>query len=162
MGLREFTKQHYMNRLYDSCLTMALGCSITLILGSTKFCDWLANRGLYQEYCGLVNVPNMHEIYGVYYDFGAHIATHRDWSVNLPFLAYACNYYKDKDIMDTKSRLSEMPPIGYRGVINADSDGNELRLSSIEDKDTQPICFISYNQSGYSSHCRQYASIRCG
>ena len=102
--------------------------------GSTKFSDWLANRGLYQEHCGLVNVPNMHEIYGVYYDFGTHIATHRDWSVNLPFLAYACNYYKDKDIMETKSRLSEMSPIGYRGVISADADGNELRLSSIDAK----------------------------
>ena len=128
--------------------------------GSTKFSDWLANRGLYQEHCGLVNVPNMHEIYGVYYDFGTHIATHRDWSVNLPFLAYACNYYKDKDIMETKSRLSEMSPIGYRGVISADADGNELRLSSIDEKDTQPICFISYNQSGYSSHCRQYTKYQ--
>ena len=49
-----------------------------------------------------------------------------------------------------------MAPIGYRGVINADADGNELRLSSVEDKNTRPICFISYNQSGYSAHCRQY------
>ena len=125
--------------------------------GSTKFSDWLANRGLYQEHCGLVNVPNMHDIYGVYYDFGAHIAAHQDWSINLPFLACACEYYKSKDIMETKNRLIEISPIGYRGVIYADADGNELRLSSIDDKKTQPICFISYNQSGYSSHCRQYA-----
>ena len=128
--------------------------------GSMKFNDWLANRGLYQEYCGLVNVPNMHEIYGVYYDFGAHIAALQDWSVNLPFLTYACEYYKYKDIVETKNRLNEMSPVGYRGVINADADWNELRLSSIDDKDAQPICFISYNQSGYSSHCRQYAEYQ--
>lgn len=128
--------------------------------GSTKFSDWLANRGLYQEHCGLVNVPNMHDIYGVYYDFGAHIAAHQDWSINLPFLACACEYYKGKDIMETKNRLIEMSPIGYRGVINVDADGNELLLSSIDDKDTQPICFISYNQSGYSSHCRQYTEYQ--
>jgi hypothetical protein len=45
-------------------------------------------------------------------------------------------------------------------VINAEADGNKLRLSSIDDKETQPICFISYNQSGYSSHCRQYAEYQ--
>ena len=128
--------------------------------GSTKFSDWLTNRGLYQEHCGLVNVPNMHDIYDVYYDFGAHIAVHQDWSENLPFLVYASEYFKDKDIVETKNRLNEMSQIGYRGVISADADGNELRLSSIDDKDTQPICFISYNHSGYSSHCRQYAEYQ--
>lgn len=128
--------------------------------GSTKFRDWLANRGLHQEYCGLVNVPNMHEIYGVYYDFGAHTATHQDWKNDALFLSYACDYYKDKDIEETKSRLSNMTPIGYRGVINVDADGNELRLSSIDDKNTRPICFISYNQNGYSSHCRLYAEYQ--
>ena len=128
--------------------------------GSTKFNDWLANRGLYQEFCGLVNVPNMHDVYGVYYDFGAHIAVHQDWAVNLPFLTYACEYYKDNDIVETKNRLNEISPIGYRGVINVDADGKELRLSSIDEKDTQPICFISYNQSGYTSYCRQYAEYQ--
>ena len=128
--------------------------------GSTKFRDWLANRGLHQEYCGLVNVPNMHDIYGVYYDFGAHIAAYPDWKIDSLFLAYACEYNKDKDINETKCRLSETSPIGYRGVINVDADGNELRFSSIDDKDTRPICFISYNQSGYSSHCRLYAEYQ--
>ncbi len=124
--------------------------------GSTKFRDWLANRGLHQEYCGLVNVPNMHEIHGVYYDFGAHVAARQDWKDDAEFLAYACEYYKDRNIEETKERLSETAPIGYRGVIDAE-EGNELRLSSVEDKHTRPVCFISYNQSGYSTHCRQYA-----
>ena len=128
--------------------------------GSTKFRDWLANRGLHQEYCGLVNVPNMHDIYGVYYDFGAHIAAYTDWKNDSLFLTYACEYNKDKNIEETKSRLSGIAPIGYRGVINVDADGNELRLSSIDDKNTRPICFISYNQSGYSSHCRLYAEYQ--
>ncbi len=98
--------------------------------GSTKFRDWLSNRGLHQEHCGLVNVPNMHDIYGVYYDFGAHVAAQQDWKDDAAFLAYACEYYEDEDIEATKSRLGRMAPIGYRGVINADADGNELRLSS--------------------------------
>ena len=38
--------------------------------GSTKIRNWLDNRGLLQKYCGLVNIPNMHDVYGVYYDWG--------------------------------------------------------------------------------------------
>lgn len=128
--------------------------------GSTKFRDWLANRGLHQEFCGLVNVPNMHDIYGAYYDFGAHVAELQDWKDDASFLTYACEYYKDKDTEETKSRLAGLAPIGYRGVINAETDGNELRLSSIDDRGCRPICFISYNQSGYSSHCRLYAEYQ--
>ncbi len=128
--------------------------------GSTKFRDWLSNRSLHQECCGLVNVPNMHDIYGVYYDFGAHIAAYKDWKEDHLFLAYACEYYGIEGIEETISFISDMKPIGYRGVINAETDGNELRLSAIDDKDTRPICFISYNQSGYSSHCRQYAEYQ--
>lgn len=127
--------------------------------GSTKFRDWLANRGLHQEYCGLVNVPNMHEIYGVYYDFGAHVAACQDWKDDAAFLTYACEYYKDRDIEETKGRLGSIAPIGYRGVIDAE-EGNELRLSSVEDKHTRPVCFISYNKDGYSTHCRQYAEYQ--
>lgn len=128
--------------------------------GSTKFKDWLVNRSLHQEFCGLVNVPNMHDIYGVYYDFGAHIAAHSDWAEDVVFLEYTCEYFGDGSIAETRSRLSGLAYIGYRGVINADSTSTELRLSSIDDKNTRPICFISYNQSGYSVHCRQYAEYQ--
>lgn len=38
--------------------------------GSTKIKNWLEYRGLDQKYCGLVNIPNMKDIYGVYYDWG--------------------------------------------------------------------------------------------
>lgn len=124
--------------------------------GSTKFRDWLTERGLHQEYCGLVNVPNMHGIYGVYYDFGAHVKARQGWEEDVRFLSFACEYFHDKNFDEVKSRLCGLAPIGYRGIINADADGNELRLSSVEDKNTRPICFISYNQSGYSTHCRQY------
>lgn len=41
--------------------------------GSTKLINWLDYHGLYQRYCGLVRIPNMHNVYGVYYDWKAHI-----------------------------------------------------------------------------------------
>ena len=128
--------------------------------GSTKFRDWLDNRGLHQEYCGLVNVPNMHDIYGVYYDFGAHVAACPDWKADEAFLSFCQEYHGEKDREAVVDRLSRMRPIGYRGVIKVDAKADEIRLSSIEDKHTRPMCFISYNQSGYSSHCRQYAEYQ--
>ena len=128
--------------------------------GSTKFRDWLDNRSLHQEFCGLVNVPNMHDIYGVYYDFGAHTAAYPDWRNDESFLAFCQEYYGETDRTAVINRLSEAVPIGYRGVIKVDAKADEIRLSSIEDKHTRPMCFISYNQSGYSSHCRQYAEYQ--
>lgn len=38
--------------------------------GSTNVKNWLEYRGLSQRYCGLVNIPNMHDVYGCYYDWG--------------------------------------------------------------------------------------------
>jgi hypothetical protein len=37
--------------------------------GSTNIKNWLAYRGLEQEYCGCVNIPNMINTIGVYYDW---------------------------------------------------------------------------------------------
>lgn len=128
--------------------------------GSTKLRDWLANRSLHQEFCGLVNIPNMHDVYGVYYDFGAHTAHHPKWRTDKDFLDFASSYFNTADEKETKQTVEAQPIIGYRGVINLDNDANELRLSSIDDKDTRPICFISYNQSGYSLHCRMYADYQ--
>ena len=38
--------------------------------GSSNIKNWLEYRGLKQKYCGLVNIPNMHDVYGCYYDWG--------------------------------------------------------------------------------------------
>ena len=38
--------------------------------GSSNIKNWLEYRGLKQQYCGLVNIPNMHDVYGCYYDWG--------------------------------------------------------------------------------------------
>lgn len=43
--------------------------------GSQPLSDWLHVRGLRQQYCGVVKVSNMRDMYGIYYDFGAHCNT---------------------------------------------------------------------------------------
>ena len=40
--------------------------------GSQPMKEWLEEHHLDQKYCGLVNIPNMANTYGVYYDFAAH------------------------------------------------------------------------------------------
>lgn len=124
--------------------------------GSTKLRDWLRDRGLNDRFCGLVNIPNMHDMYGVYYDFGAHAASLDSWKEDNSFIQFAGEYFGDATTEETIARISGLSPIGYRGILDADSASNEPRLSSIEDKNTRPICFVSYNQTGYTTHCRQY------
>lgn len=38
--------------------------------GSSKIKNWMEYRNLKQQYCGLVNIPNMIHMLGVYYDWG--------------------------------------------------------------------------------------------
>ena len=40
--------------------------------GSQPIKEWLAEHNLDQKYCGLVNIPNMRDVFGVYYDFAAY------------------------------------------------------------------------------------------
>lgn len=139
--------------------------------GSTKISNWLEKRGLYQKYCGLVNLPNMPDVYGVYYDFGNHIlnekVTFEEFykmydaaeldTDNLATLAkklYPFNLYAE----DLYNYLIKNPK-GYSGIVGDDKLSNELRLSSIS-KDETPICNISYNQTGYTKHCIDYKNYK--
>ena len=165
--------------------------------GSSKIQNWLEYRNLKQKYCGLVNVPNMHDNYSVFYDWGNHFLNE---NVTFDDLKEA---YLEDDVYDTinivkrfkngeknltllkklrKAQFKNMvnfivetyglddyhgltglasleywfnlqKPIGYKGMTNEAETSNELRLSSVEQW-VLPICHISYNKDGYSSHCR--------
>lgn len=125
--------------------------------GSQPLTDWLAERGLKQRYCGVVNIPNMRDMHGVYYDFGFHCVEEEDWSENQAFLDFASKHFV---VDDVKAFLINLKPIGYRGVFNEEKDGSQIRLSSIEKKTDKPICFIAYNLDAYSQHCRTYAEYQ--
>lgn len=174
--------------------------------GSTKIEYWLEYRGLSQEYCGLVKIPNMEGIYGVYYDWGRFFED-KGITVNSIFNAYqnellnnnTKNIVKElKEAKETNNRekikkeeerlqksyflnmvqflidfynleeynstymsidywFNKNKPIGYRGIVNESS--NELRLSSVA-KWEKPICYISYNQNGYTKHCVDYKNYQ--
>ena len=171
--------------------------------GSSKIQNWLEYRNLKQKYCGLVNVPNMHDNYSVFYDWGNHFLNENVTFNDLKEAYFDDNVYdtinivkrlkngeKNLDLvkklrkaqfknmvnfimekydlrstsayfpkMKTLRRLNKwfynQKPIGYKGMTNEDETSIELRLSSVE-KDVLPICQISYNKDGYSSHCVDY------
>ena len=151
--------------------------------GSTKFKNWLEYRGLSQKYCGLVSIPNMHDVYGVYYDWGMFFQTENitldtlltvfaskasDTLINMvnfiiDTYELKCSCFGDIDnettIDNLKKWYNDQRVIGYRGIISEDKDSNELRLSSVS-KGEKPLCYITYNQTGYTKHCIDYKNYK--
>ena len=72
--------------------------------GSTKIVNWLEYRGLDQKYCGLVNIPNMKDIYGVYYDWGKFF---EDNEIPLTKLEMGFNLIECRNTATIFKRLSE-------------------------------------------------------
>ena len=124
--------------------------------GSQNIQDWLSERGLDQKYCGLVNIPNMYGVYGVYYDFASHIKFE-----NLDINKRTLLLYGKYDLVDPNDidkimwRVDNKDFFGYSGIVHPDGKSNEIRLSSIP-KGEMPICYMTYNQNGYESHCKKY------
>lgn len=119
----------------------------------------------------------MHDVYGVYYDFGNHIANVSDWMDCDEFIDFAIDYFKPNWVIrhnkyyKIKWLIDHIKPIGYRGIVGETDDIHienfegkpkifDLRLSSIDNKDTKPICYMSYNSSGYTDHCKKYKEYK--
>ena len=122
--------------------------------GSQLIGEFLETYNLKQMYCGLVNVPNMKDVYAVYYDFAAHIKFENLDTNQLRKLLYndLVDYNEHDKIM---WRVDNKEFLGYSGIVHPDGTSNQVRLSSIP-KHEKPICFMSYNQNGYESHCKRY------
>lgn len=126
--------------------------------GSTKLINWLDNHGLYQRYCGLVSVPNMHDVYGVYYDWKSHI---EDNNISVDdmydrvhlngrlrgsdddvtrFTQTIMEYYNcnttQNPFLDLQYYLSNLTKrLGYSGIVAEDGSSNTLRY--IQDNYTE-------------------------
>lgn len=119
--------------------------------GSQPMKEFLEERGLDQKYCGLVNIPNMKDTYGVYYDYAAYL--HFEQPDNWEKLYHKLVITHRWD--EIKNRIAKKEFFGYSGIVHPEGKSNEVRLSSIP-KGEIPICFMTYNQQGYESHCRKY------
>ena len=121
--------------------------------GSQPMKEFLEERGLDQKYCGLVNIPNMKDTYGVYYDFAAHF--HFDGHGSNSAYNFMNEFHGFDYGIVTHKRINDKVFFGYSGIVHPEGKSNEVRLSSIP-KGEIPICFMTYNQNGYESHCRKY------
>ena len=118
--------------------------------GSQPMKEFLEERGLDQKYCGLVSIPNMKDVYGVYYDFAAYFHFEE-----LKFDKWIKGCIDTSVAASIIDRIRNKEFYGYSGIVHPEGKSNEVRLSSIP-KGEVPICFMTYNQQGYESHCRKY------
>ena len=136
--------------------------------GSTKIKDWLDNRGLNKDFCGLVHIPNMHDTYGVYYDWGAHfeangIKTYEDFKKSELDYNFAYNFYgfggvdECEDFIGEKWFEENKAVKHYRGMCL--ENATDMRGSSVS-KGERPLCHMVYNESGFKDHCKKYKEYK--
>lgn len=133
--------------------------------GSTKIKNWLENRGLNKDFCGLVRIPNMHDTYGVYYDWGAHFEANNIKSAS-DFIhtggkafEFAVEFYdllfKENGVKEWFDKNKEV--IHYRGMCLENS--TDMRGSSVS-KGEKPLVHMVYNESGFKDHCKKYKEYK--
>ena len=121
--------------------------------GSQPIKEFLAENHLDQRYCGVVNIPNMKDTYGVYYDWAAYYKFEND------HISWDCHWENDFgiDYPSVTDRIERKEFFKYSGIVYPEDieKSNEIRLSSIP-KGERPICFMTYNKDAYTCHCREY------
>ena len=129
--------------------------------GSTKIGDWLENRGLNKDFCGLVHIPNMHDTYGVYYDWGAHfeangIKNYDD--INASLSSFIATFYDFKNLDEAYEWFEKNKEVKhYRGMCL--ENATDMRGSSVS-KGEKPLCWMVYNESGFQDHCKKYKEYK--
>lgn len=144
--------------------------------GSQPIKEFLAENHLDQRYCGVVNIPNMKDTYGVYYDWAAYFnfenkfnEAEEDWFNDYRYnddgKGHNLGKYKPKWAHrfscaawdKIKERIKNKEFFHYSGIVYPEDieKSNEIRLSSIP-KGEKPICLMTYNKDAYTCHCREY------
>jgi len=127
--------------------------------GSTKIKNWLESRGLNKDFCGLVHIPNMHDTYGVYYDWGAHFEKEGINSFkeikDENMLKFIFNFYEyiNSEFQENQWFERHREVKHYRGMCL--DEATDMRGSSVS-KGEVPLCWMVYNESGFKDHCKKY------
>ena len=150
-------------------------CFVDYGQGSKPIKEFLEENNLDQKYCGLVNIPNMPHMYGVYYDWAAYFKFENklneaeedrfnNWA-DEDGKGHKLGRYKAKwadrfspsSWDKIKERIKKKEFFHYGGIVHPDEidKSNEVRLSSIP-KGELPICKMYYNKDAYACHCREY------
>lgn len=140
--------------------------------GSEPIKEYLKANKLDQKYCGLVNLPNMKDCYGVYYDFAAYFkfefvgkgygeSEFERWAEDMGFFNKFYDPHTSNALGVDANRVRDKKFFHYPGIVHPDEieKSNTVRLSSIPKGET-PICFMTYNKDGYASHCKDYKEYK--
>lgn len=138
--------------------------------GSYTIEEWSKEYDLPLEYIGLVNIPNMHNMFGAYYDWALYFKEHPEridkmFSENSStednkLLSLLDKTYKTNIANNSiglymfKKWLAEQKVQNYYGLLKNDNS-TQLHLSPVA-KGEVPLLYISYNEDGFISHCRKY------
>lgn len=155
-------------------------CYVADKQGSKPVKEYLAEHGLDQKYCGLVNIPNMPHTYGVYYDWAAYFKFENvDWYDLMPihdheFMSMIIVKYPyasqigncvgvpgGDEARKILHRIENKEFFGYGGIVHPDEfdKSNEVRLSSIP-KGEKPLFMMQYNKDAYTCHCKEYREYK--
>lgn len=149
--------------------------------GTTQIINWLNENGLKQIYCGLNHLPNMNQMYGLFYDWGQHM--HMEWKTPKEFAEFMHTkegekfrktikkydaalykeYFAPRDTWWKRFFLGRkyetiyplVIPKGYHGIQKESGKSNDIHRDSIKKGDV-PLCWMHYNMDGYQSHCKLY------
>jgi hypothetical protein len=120
-------------------------------------------RGLNKDFCGLVHIPNMHDTYGVYYDWGAHFEANgiknvEDFRNHLSYdFAESFYHFIEGDESEYRWFENNKEVKHYRGMCLENS--TDMRGSSVS-KGEKPLCHMVYNESGFKDHCKKYKEYK--
>ena len=104
--------------------------------GSSKIQNWLEYRNLKQNYCGLVNVPNMRGNYSVFYDWGNHFLNE---NLTLEELNNAYLEINEYDIINIVKRIKD----------GDDSDDLKKQLHKAQLKNMVDFIFRTYGLDNF-------------
>lgn len=121
--------------------------------GSRPLNDYLDKNGMEQKFCGVTKIPNARDLYGLFYDWDAHIC----------FSELESEGHRENNKMVLREAGKPMG-LGYKGVAKTGvgenvAESNQLRLSSIP-KGQVIDAILIYNKDSYTKSCKDYQSYQ--
>jgi len=104
-------------------------------------------------------------IYSIMYSVIENISLDKLHEQNISSSAIIFSKKKPKEILkvleNVEKRIANKEFYGYSGIVEPEeiSKSNSIRLSSIP-KGEIPICYMTYNQDGYTVHCKKYKEYK--
>lgn len=90
--------------------------------------QWLKKHNKIQDFVGLSEMPNGHQLYKVHYDYLA-------------------------ETKNDNPRYKDISTYEFRGIVR--NDGDEIRHSAVPEN-FEVEAFLWYNKDGYTSYCKDY------